>query len=400
MSDEQVLIRLEGVSKKFCRSFKRSMFYAGTDLAQSLVGAPPRGNTLRKKEFWALEDVSFEVRRGECLGLIGANGAGKSTLLKVLNGIMQPDRGRVTMRGRVCALIELGAGFHPLLTGRENIYINGAVLGLSKAEIARKVDEIIAFAELEDAIDTPVKYYSSGMYVRLGFAIAAQMEPDVLLLDEILAVGDPGFRAKCYDAIYGILRNAAVIFVSHAMAHVSRMCGNVVLLDKGKACRFQNTGEGIVAYLDSVDRSALVGEMQYSNGQAEIQGIRVNGAAAGETVVLGEPLDVSFDLSLAPEVQRVTVMVLVVARSQQAVAAARSGDGGIANTGGRQRITLHVPALCLSPERYALAIAVFDAARLNQLLWYHNVCPFRVEGEATYVAPTTLLGNWTVEPVG
>ncbi len=195
MSDE-VLVKVEGVSKKFCRSLKRSLWYGVQDVTSELIGRPGGHDELRKNEFWAVQDVSFELKRGECLGLIGPNGAGKSTLLKMLNGLVKPDRGRITMRGRIGALIELGAGFNPILTGRENIYVNGSVLGFTKKEIDRKFDAIADFAEIGEFIDTPVQNYSSGMRVRLGFAVAAQMEPDVFLIDEILAVGDVGFQNK------------------------------------------------------------------------------------------------------------------------------------------------------------------------------------------------------------
>jgi len=168
-----VLIRAEGVSKKFSFKLKTSMKYGIIDIARDFIGIPSRSDTLRPNEFWSVQDVSFEVRRGECLGLIGPNGAGKSTLLKMLNGIIIPDKGHIEINGRAGALIEVGAGFHPLLTGQENIYINGSIMGLRKKEIDHKFDSIVEFAELSDFIDTPVSYYSSGMYVRLGFAIAA-----------------------------------------------------------------------------------------------------------------------------------------------------------------------------------------------------------------------------------
>jgi len=175
--ENEVLVRVEGVSKKFCRNLKKSLVYGGLDIVRGFAGIE-RSNELRKDEFWAVNNVSFELRRGECLGLIGHNGAGKSTLLKMLNGLIGIDRGRIEMNGKVSALIELGAGFSPLLTGRENIYNNGVVLGFTRAEIDEKFDEILEFSELKDFIDTPVQNYSSGMKVRLGFAVAAQLEPD------------------------------------------------------------------------------------------------------------------------------------------------------------------------------------------------------------------------------
>ena len=182
-----------------------------------------------------MKDISFELRRGECLGLIGHNGAGKSTLLKILNGLINPDAGKVTIKGRVGALIELGAGFNPILSGRENIYNNGAILGFTRKEIDSKVEEIIDFAEIREFIDMPVQNYSSGMKVRLGFAVAAQMEPDVLIIDEVLAVGDLGFVLKCFKQIDTILPKTAIVFVSHSMPMVSRICNQIILMDKGKA---------------------------------------------------------------------------------------------------------------------------------------------------------------------
>src|SRR5688572_17263205 len=218
-----VLLRVEGVSKKFCRDLKRSLWYGLNDTAADLVGRSS-SNGLRPDEFWALDGVSVELARGECLGLIGRNGAGKTTLLKMLNGLIKPDKGRIEMRGRVGALIALGAGFNPILTGRENIYVNGSVLGLSKREIDAKLEEIIDFAEIREFIDMPVQSYSSGMQVRLGFAVATALNPDVLLLDEVLAVGDASFRNKCYNRIGSLRQRAATIFVSHTMDQVCQVC--------------------------------------------------------------------------------------------------------------------------------------------------------------------------------
>ena len=229
-----ILIDVQDISKVFCRNLKRSIWYGVRDITSELFGQRRDRSELRPKEFWANQAISFQVRRGECLGLIGPNGAGKTTLLRMLNGLIKPDRGRITMRGRIGALIALGAGFNPILTGRENIYINGSVLGLSKREIDAKVEEIIDFAEVRDAIDAPVRTYSSGMTVRLGFAIATALDPDLVLLDEVLAVGDVRFRTKCYQRIGKILKRAAVIYVAHDMNQIARICDSVIVMDRGR----------------------------------------------------------------------------------------------------------------------------------------------------------------------
>ncbi|MDI6746908.1 MAG: ABC transporter ATP-binding protein [Rhodocyclaceae bacterium] len=232
----ETLIKVENASKKFCRSLKQSLWYGMQDLGNELLGhRPSSASRLRSDEFWAVDDVSFEVKRGECLGLIGSNGAGKTTLLRMLNGLIKPDQGRIEIGGRVGALIALGAGFNPVLTGRENIYVNAAVLGFSKHEIARRFDEIVSFSGLEQFLDAPVQTYSSGMQVRLGFAIAAHADLDILLLDEVLAVGDAEFRAKCYQRITSIRNNAAIILVSHNMEQIGRVAQLALWLDKGKS---------------------------------------------------------------------------------------------------------------------------------------------------------------------
>jgi lipopolysaccharide transport system ATP-binding protein len=263
-SSADLLVKVDGVSKKFCRSLKRSLWYGVQDVAAELNpfarsrDEKERSEELREGEFWAVNDVSFELRRGECLGLIGRNGAGKTTLLKMLNGLIKPDRGHIEMRGRVGALIALGAGFNPILTGRENIYVNASVLGLAKGEINEKIDEIIDFAEIRDFIDAPVQSYSSGMQVRLGFAVATALAPDVLILDEVLAVGDAAFRAKCYNRIVSLRKNAAVIFVTHSMEQVGRICDHSLLMSKGTAVYQGTVGQGIREY----DKLNEVGDKQ------------------------------------------------------------------------------------------------------------------------------------------
>jgi lipopolysaccharide transport system ATP-binding protein len=279
-ADQEVLVKVEGVSKKFCRSLKKSLWYGVCDIAGELnplvrhgakgmehagqeaagSNAPEaRDEDLRDGEFYAVRDVSFELRRGECLGLIGHNGAGKTTLLKMLNGLIKPDRGRIEMNGRVGALIALGAGFNPILTGRENIYINGSVLGLSKKEIDEKIDDIIDFSDIRASIDMPVQSYSSGMAVRLGFSVASSLCPDVLILDEVLAVGDMGFVVKCLNRLRSIASNAAVILVSHNMQIVSAFCSRVVMMQKGKVMSDSDEPSfAIGLYYDLVERTISV----------------------------------------------------------------------------------------------------------------------------------------------
>jgi len=255
----ETLIKVDGVSKKFCKSLKKSLFYGMQDLGREVIGRRHGGNgELRPDEFWAVKDVSFELKRGECLGLIGRNGAGKTTLLRMLNGLIKPDCGRIEMRGRIGALISLGAGFNPILSGRENIYVNASVLGLSKREITDKLDEIIDFAEIGDFIDMPVQSYSSGMQVRLGFAVATAMNPDILLLDEVLAVGDAAFRSKCFHRIGKLMNKCGVIFVSHDEVQVSRICDYCLYLKGGKSLMFGESQDVLQKY--SIDNRPVAYE--------------------------------------------------------------------------------------------------------------------------------------------
>jgi lipopolysaccharide transport system ATP-binding protein len=219
------------------------------DIIHDVLSLNGDNRQLRKDEFWALDDVSFNVQEGECVGVLGPNGAGKSTLLKMIGGIVPPDKGKITLHGRVAALIELGAGFHPLLSGRENIYVNGSILGLKKREIDNLLDEIVAFAELEESIDRPVKFYSSGMYLRLGFAIAAHLKPGILLIDEVLAVGDVAFRLKCFNHVSSLTKSGvAVVLISHNLSEILRVCNRGLMFQKGKLLSTHSLGESIRLY--------------------------------------------------------------------------------------------------------------------------------------------------------
>lgn len=266
------VIKVKNVSKKFCRTIKHTMLYGGMDLTRSFLSVNQRTERLRNGEFWAADDISFELKRGEALGIIGPNGSGKSTVLKMLNGIFMPDKGEIEIKGRVGALIEVGAGFHPILTGRENIYINGAILGMSKNEIDRKFDEIVNFADIGDFIDSPIKHYSSGMFVRLGFSVAVHSNPDILLVDEILAVGDIRFQNKSYEHILKMKDNCSIIFVSHNLASVSKLCYSTLWLNKGRLIKKGETNEVVKEYSIASLKDSLTQKEPFSSPEKTISG--------------------------------------------------------------------------------------------------------------------------------
>jgi lipopolysaccharide transport system ATP-binding protein len=245
----ETVIKVENLHKKFCQSLKRSLFYGTLDASRSMLGLPIEKVDLRKNEFWALKEINFELKQGETLGLIGQNGSGKTTLLRLINGIFPPDKGRITINGRIGALIAVGAGFHPQMTGRENIYLNGTILGMTKRDLKRKIDEIIDFAEIGDFIDSPVATYSSGMTVRLGFSIAIHADIDLLLVDEILAVGDLGFILKCFNKIGELKRNGvSTLYVSHDMQGIVNLSNSVLFLHKGQVQYYGDPSKAISLY--------------------------------------------------------------------------------------------------------------------------------------------------------
>jgi lipopolysaccharide transport system ATP-binding protein len=289
MSD--IAIRVEGLSKSFklghkLQSHRFTEFIENiakkvTRLPQRIVKSKESSSSADDDLFWALRDVSFDVRRGEVMGFIGRNGAGKSTLFKLLSRIMYPSSGRIEIRGRVRSLLEVGTGFHHDLTGRENIFLNGAVLGMTQREIRQKFDEIVEFSEVERFLDTPVKYYSSGMYVRLAFAVAAHLEPEILIVDEVLAVGDAAFQQKCLGKMGAVSRQGkTVLIVSHSLPIVTNLCQRAILLEKGRVTKFGTATEVAQQYLTSV-RSAS-GEVVWAspdaapgNEMAKLRSVRI-----------------------------------------------------------------------------------------------------------------------------
>jgi lipopolysaccharide transport system ATP-binding protein len=261
-----IAIKVENLAKSYQIGHEKSERYTALrdvlansiksfvgDIKKLAKGQPLIGSHEEIEDFWALDDVSFNIEKGDRVGIIGRNGAGKSTLLKILSRITEPTKGSISIQGRVASLLEVGTGFHPELTGRENVYLNGAILGMSRHEIKRKFDEIVAFAEVEKFLDTPVKRYSSGMYVRLAFAVAAHLEPEILIVDEVLAVGDAQFQKKCLGKMEDVSKNdgRTVLFVSHSMPTVTSLCNRGILMQNGRIAKMGTTSEVVMHYYSS-----------------------------------------------------------------------------------------------------------------------------------------------------
>jgi lipopolysaccharide transport system ATP-binding protein len=297
-------IHVENLSKQFTIGVRRPGYRTLRDHIMTSAKSLVRRNARRPRteSIWALDGVSFDVKEGEVMGIIGRNGAGKSTLLKILSRITEPSRGHADLHGRVGALLEVGTGFHSELSGRENIYLNGAILGMRKADIDRKTDEIVAFAETGKFIDTPVKHYSSGMYMRLAFAVAAHLEPDILIIDEVLAVGDMNFQNKCLGRMQEVANTGrTVLFVSHNMGAITNLCTSALWLDRGKIVAQGKVNDTVAAYIKSagnLSQNDPSGWTHKGSGEARFMNARIldgNGAPR-ETFGMGESLFVEFDV--------------------------------------------------------------------------------------------------------
>ena len=334
------------------------------------------------EEIWALRGVNIEVRRGEVLGIIGRNGAGKSTLLKILSRITEPSEGKVSIRGRVASLLEVGTGFHPELSGRENIFLNGAILGMSRKEIVSKLDEIVAFAEVERYLDTPVKRYSSGMYVRLAFAVAAHLEPEILIVDEVLSVGDAQFQKKCLGKIGQVAgRNGrTVLFVSHNMAAVKSLCSRVILLQGGSV---NEEGDAVTVanhYLSSGEHSQWeVCWPDPSNAPGDGTARLISVSAVPEGLRDGAPADVTTPIQIHVDYfnsipdHRLNVSLLLY--TQDNICVLNTVSKSISHAPGRHRATCHIPGRILNDETYRVRILLIRD-RSKALLDADNVIAF------------------------
>ena len=378
----EVLIEVEGLSKKFCKDLKTSLWYGAKDIVKNIMGNKPEAK-LRPKEFWAVKDINFKLKRGECLGLIGHNGAGKSTLLKMLNGLINPDEGKIVMRGRVGALIELGAGFNPILTGRENIYNNGAVLGFTRDEINAKMQDIIDFCEIEEFLDMPVQNYSSGMKVRLGFAVAAQMEPDILIIDEVLAVGDLGFILKCFKTIDKILPKTAVVFVSHNMPMVSRVCTKIILMEKGQSLyQGNNTSKAIDKYYQRFVSNKT--NNLFDDGSLSLLEVDIANKIGVENnlaqVKWGSDLSIRFKFKINKKINIPVFNIIIFDKEQRPVAIFEKNDNAsdLLNKNGQLEFMVSHKNIQLSKGIYSINIAATDDTGKNPHLRINNLISFQM----------------------
>jgi len=401
--ERELLVKVEGVSKKFAKDLKRSLLYGLGDVFNSVFKTGKEVN-LRKDEFWAVQDLSFELRRGECIGLIGHNGAGKSTLLKMLNGLITPDKGKIEMHGRVGALIELGAGFNPILTGRENIYNNAAVLGFSKKEILEKFDEIVAFAEIGEYLDMPVQNYSSGMRVRLGFAVAAQMKPDILLVDEVLAVGDMGFVLKCFHQMDKLLENTAIILVSHSIPQVARMATKLLMLEKGKVeFHSGNVSKGLTEYYK---RYKLEIPNYKGSELAELKSWKIDSLeksyVKGDEIVIqyNEDMIIHFTIDCFDVLLDPSFYIAIYDNEQRNIAEICNFKKKliIDSVSGSFVISVIIQNLNLNQGKYSITVALNSVQNnINTLIFrYQSAIYFTVHGDNHGWAPFQLDANWTL----
>jgi len=374
-------IRLEGLGKRYVlgraldphRTAREALVDAMSGAVRATASLLRRtAPTTGDDAFWALRDVSFDVPHGEALGLIGGNGAGKSTLLKLLTRITAPTAGRATIQGRVGSLLEVGTGFHPDLTGRENVFLNGAILGMRRDEVARKFDEIVAFAEVERFIDTPVKRYSSGMYLRLAFAVAAHLEPEVLLVDEVLAVGDAAFQAKCLGKMGDVTAEGrTVVFVSHNLDAIQRLCRRAVLLEGGRVVDAGRADEVVRGYLTRQLRRPspaewldVSGLRRRGSGGARFAAVRFT---TGEPALDGHPyplgpleLQLEIDAAEGRSVSSLAVVIRDVGGTNLVNADIAAAEQTLRLEAGRNVVTLRIDSLYLNPGEYTVDLWVGD----------------------------------------
>ncbi len=397
------IIKIEGLGKKYTIGTREPYYALRDHLAGFFNFRKPKK---KKEEFWALKNINLEIKRGEAIGIIGRNGAGKSTLLKILSQITPPTEGKIIMEGRVASLLEVGTGFNPELTGRENIYLNGAILGMSRSEIRKKFNEIVAFSEIEKFLDTPVKRYSSGMYVRLAFAVAAHLEPEILLVDEVLAVGDAQFQKKCLGKMSEVGKHGrTVVFVSHNMAAISNLCSRCIYLESGQVRYIGETKKAIERYISQADDALGIKKWNLKDmpksESVRLESVRiVSGGKMTRSVYINKEVQVEISYNCLK--QDSILHPVIHLRDELGSLVFASADFPSANLGdnywygkkrpvGVYKSTCILPANFLNDNTYHLDIGIADekhAWKINEL----DVLSFTVE--ETGEMKKEYMGEW------
>ncbi|WP_310484795.1 ABC transporter ATP-binding protein [Chamaesiphon sp. VAR_48_metabat_403] len=402
MSD--TVIRVENLSKKYILGHQKQESYTTlrdsiASSAKSLLNPFQRKSQIsdsNSEEFWALNNVSFEIEQGDRVGIIGGNGAGKSTLLKILSRIVEPTQGKIRMAGRVASLLEVGTGFHPELTGRENIFLNGAILGMDRVEITRKFDEIVAFAEVERFLDTPVKRYSSGMYVRLAFAVAAHLEPEILIVDEVLAVGDAQFQKKCLGKMEDVSKEGkTIIFVSHQMSTIEQLCHRVIWLNKGQIVHQGDASQILSKYLtqSSSDRPIVCLEQPIERKEILFTKITLlnNLNEASTELDVKSPFTINLNYEVVEAITEVEISIRIKTSEGTSVFTTVYSDASdkqkMDKTPGLYQASVQIPELFLMPGSYTISFAAFQFKRVFRLISrYDDMIRFRVCETGTKIA--------------
>ena len=376
---------------------------------QYLKAAMIRGRRARFEEFWALKGVSFDVRYGETFGIIGSNGSGKSTMLKCLAGILFPEKGSVTSHGRLAALLELGAGFHPELTGVENIYLNGAILGMSKKEIGRRFDDIVSFAGLEQFIDTPVKNYSSGMTIRLGFAIAANVEPEILLIDEVLSVGDESFQRRCMEKIEQFRKEGrTIIFVSHGLAQVEQLCERAAWIEYGELKMVGNAVEVVQSYTGSSHDARVEPDeigARWGSGEVQITSVTLldQQRNAVQVVESGKPATIRIEYTAHTLVQDIVIGVSVHHLHGQLMVGTNTRRRGVTidRVQGSSSIEFRVDHFPLLEGVYDLTANITDSTEVHPYDFWDKRVRFEVDQSGIYDFGSVVTdGSWVTDVKG
>jgi lipopolysaccharide transport system ATP-binding protein len=415
MSD--AIIKVENLSKRFIIDHEGpSQYSTFRDVisynAKKLLPKGRKASLAKhsKEEFWALKDVNFEVRRGERVGILGKNGAGKSTLLKILSRITEPTAGTIRLKGRIASLLEVGTGFHPELTGRENIFLNGAILGMTSTEIRKKFDEIVDFSGVERFLDTPVKRFSSGMYVRLAFAVAAHLEPEILVIDEVLAVGDMEFQKKCLGKMEDVSarEGRTVLFVSHNLQAISTLTNKVILLNAGTKVFDGDTGPGIQKYLEYMSSRELIYQKAPSDKKPLVTKVEVKTTDINNVQVFGESFRIDFEITTPQPIPSAVFSFQIVNSAQVKVqhVLIKDSETPIMREAGRHVLSCYFPRLRLFPDKYHLIIHLSDHISRTKYETIEGICPFEVQirgevreyywktNEAAYVDDT----EWIINP--